>query len=66
MFDNQADPYQLHNLAGRPEQAALQAQLEALLAEKLRKSGDAFLPAGDYIRRWGYKVDANETAPYTP
>jgi len=66
LFDNQADPYQLHNLAGRPEQAALQAQLEALLAEKLRKSGDAFLPAGDYIRRWGYKVDANETAPYTP
>lgn len=66
LFDNRKDPFQLTNLAGRPEVAALQANLDALLQRKLAAAGDRFLPAGDYIARWGYKVDATGTVPYTP
>jgi arylsulfatase A-like enzyme len=66
LFDNQEDPYQLNNLAGKPEAATVQAELEAHLARKLKETGDEFLPAGEYIRKWGYKVNANGTVPYTP
>ena len=38
----------------------------ATLARKLRQTHDEFLPAGDYIRKWGYKTDANGTVPYKP
>lgn len=66
LFDNQADPYQTENLAGRPENAKLQADLEAVLRRKLQEASDEFLPADAYIKKWGYRVDANGTVPYTP
>ena len=66
LFDNVADPLQMHNLVGDPAHAPLQAGMEALLTRKLRERGDAFLPAADYIRQWGWQVDENGTAPYTP
>jgi len=65
LFDNQRDPYQLDNLAGRPEAAELQARLESQLTAKLRQQGDEFLPGPAYLARWGYKVDATGTVPYT-
>ena len=36
LFDNEADPYQMQNLVGRPEHADLQARLDAMLLRKLR------------------------------
>ena len=27
---------------------------------------DEFLPGQEYIRKWGYKTDANGTVPYRP
>ncbi len=54
LFDNEADPYQLDNLVGKPEHAELQAQLDALLDRKLRERGDEFLPAQAYLDRWQY------------
>jgi arylsulfatase A-like enzyme len=66
LFDNEADPYQMESLAGRPEHAPLQARLDALLLRKLREAGDEFRPAGDYITKWGYRVDATGTVRYTP
>jgi len=66
LFDNQTDPYQMHNLVNQPEHAALQAKLEATLNRKLQESGDKFLPADDYIKKWGYTVDQNGTVPYAP
>jgi arylsulfatase A-like enzyme len=66
LFDNEADPYQQHNLIGRPAAGALQAELDAQLQRKLQANGDAFLPAADYIRQRGYQVNANGTAPYAP
>lgn len=64
LFDNETDPYQLTNLAGRPEHARLQARLEAALRRKLRQTHDQFLPGDAYLKKWGYQVDATGTVPY--
>jgi len=64
LFDNQTDPYQMHNLINSPELADLQTRLDAELQRRLDAQHDAFLPAADYIAKWGYKVDANGTIPY--
>jgi hypothetical protein len=37
-----------------------------MLTRKLKTSGDEFLPAEAYIKKWGYNVDDNGTVPYTP
>lgn len=66
LFDNLKDPYQLDNLAGKPEHAALQTKLDTRLKNKLAAQHDEFLPGANYIAKWGYKVDANGTVPYTP
>jgi arylsulfatase A-like enzyme len=64
LYDNQTDPYQTNNLANHPKQARLQAKFDALLARKLKQRHDEFLPGEAYIKKWGYKVDANGTVPY--
>ncbi|MCX6894917.1 MAG: sulfatase [Verrucomicrobia bacterium] len=64
LFDDVRDPYQLTNLVGRAEFAKLQAELDATLKRKLAAAHDEFLPAADYIKKWGYQVDATGTAPY--
>lgn len=66
LYDNVADPYQLSNLVGKPEHATRQTELAALLKKKLAEQRDEFWPGADYIKQWGYKVDANETMPYQP
>jgi len=64
LFDNRKDPYQFENLINRPDQAKLQAELDAILNRKLREAGDEFLPGSEYIKKWGYKVNASGTVPY--
>jgi arylsulfatase A-like enzyme len=66
LYDNRQDPYQLDNLAGQPEHASLQAELEAALQKRLRQTGDEFLPGAQYIAQWHYKTDASGTVRYTP
>jgi arylsulfatase A-like enzyme len=66
LYDNEADPYQLDNLIGQPEHAELQAGLDALLKKKLAEQHDDFRPGPDYVARWGYQVDTNETVRYQP
>ena len=66
LFDNQTDPYQMHNLVSDPGYERLHRKLEVALARELKKRGDEFLPAEAYIRKWSYNVDANGTVPYTP
>ena len=66
LYDDAADPYQLHNLVGQSGWANLQARLDALLQRKLAEQHDDFLPGSEYIVRWHYKVDANETVVYKP
>jgi arylsulfatase A-like enzyme len=66
LYDNETDPYQKQNLCNEPEFAALQADLDRQLDEKLAKTGDEFLPGQKYIERFGYQVDANGTVPVRP
>ena len=64
-FDNEKDPFQLENLVGRADYAAQQAQLDTELKRKLAAAKDDFRPGADYIAKWGYKVNATGTMPYT-
>jgi len=57
LYDNVADPFQLENLVDRPEQAALQARLEALMRDLMARTGDEFLPKEAYYARFGLDVD---------
>jgi len=66
LYDNQEDPYQQTNLCNESTHADVQATLEALLQRKLADVRDEFLPADEYIARWGYIVNENGTVPYTP
>ena len=42
LFDRERDPYEMDNLAGRPEFADVQASLEARLRQWMREVGDPF------------------------
>lgn len=66
LFDNQQDCFQMKNLAGSPEHAEIQKRLEEALQRELRRAGDEFLPGGEYLRKWGYKVDATGSMPTRP
>jgi arylsulfatase A-like enzyme len=66
LFDNEKDPFQLENVVGRPGYAREQARLEAELQRKLAAAHDEFRPGADYLAKWGYKVNATGTMPYTP
>lgn len=52
LFDNEADPYQMKNLIGRPEASDLQDTLEHQLQDKLDALGDEFLDGQTYIEAY--------------
>jgi arylsulfatase A-like enzyme len=64
LFDNQKDPYQLNNLAGKSDYASLQADLDKRLTAVLKKRKDDFRPGLEYVKQWGYVIDDTETVPY--
>lgn len=64
LYDNQADPCQLSNLAGREEHATLQRRLDGQLQQEMSRRGDALLPAGHYLERFGYEVNDTGAIPY--
>jgi arylsulfatase A-like enzyme len=68
LYDNQTDPFQNKNLANDPSAAPIQATLDQLLHQKLQAAHDEFLPAEDYLKKWGYasQVNANDTLPTKP
>lgn len=65
LFDNEKDPFQLENVVGHLDYARDQARLEDELKRKLAAAGDEFLPGAAYLAKWGYKVNATGTMPYT-
>jgi arylsulfatase A-like enzyme len=65
LYDNETDPFQQENLTAHPGHAALQADLETLLARKLDALDDRFLPGEAYIQKWGYTVNERGTVKYT-
>jgi arylsulfatase A-like enzyme len=64
LYDNQTDPCQTNNLVNQEKVARLQNSLDSILTRKLKQQHDEFLPGEAYIKKWGYKVDANGTVPY--
>ncbi|MGI9552658.1 MAG: sulfatase-like hydrolase/transferase, partial [Aurantibacter sp.] len=64
LFDNNKDPYQLNNLVGQPEFTTLQLDLDKRLTDRLKATGDEFLPGEVYLQQWGYTVDETGTVPY--
>ena len=63
LYDNEEDPFQQRNLVDDPERAALKKDLDAQLQRRLDQLGDAFLPGTEYVRHWGYELDATGTVP---
>jgi arylsulfatase A-like enzyme len=53
LYDNQRDPYQMHNLCGSAGSKDLQSRLNRALDVRLREVRDDFLPAAEYVRRAG-------------
>ena len=66
LFDDEEDPYQMDNLAAKPEGRALQEKLDARLRAALKRIGDDFRPARSYIEEWGYDVAPYGSVPYGP
>jgi arylsulfatase A-like enzyme len=64
LYDNEADPYQMQNLVDDASSADVRNRLDETLRRKLVETDDQFLPGPEYIRKWGYTVDANGTVPY--
>lgn len=56
LYDNEADPYQLENLCGRPEVESVQTHLEGLLSDLLKEHNDAFENGQELLDRWGYEI----------
>lgn len=66
LFDNARDPYQMRNLVHDPAHADWRTTLDDELNRLLEKLGDEFLPAKEYLRRWGYVTRPNGAMYYTP
>ncbi|MGI6379818.1 MAG: sulfatase [Anaerolineae bacterium] len=63
LYDNAADPYQLHNRVGDPALSGVEGYLEEQLSCMLAECGDQFLAGEDYIRQFGYRVDETGRVP---
>jgi arylsulfatase A-like enzyme len=59
LYDDAADPYQMDNLAGRPEARDLQTRMEEELRAWLTRMDDDFASAAELTRRYGIQTDAN-------
>jgi len=66
LYDNEKDPYQLENVVDHPDYAAVQANLDADLHQRLAARGDDFTPGSELIRQAGYRVDERGDPVYTP
>jgi len=64
LYDNEADPFQLRNLAEAPEHAPLRMDLEQQLRRWLEATSDPCLPWDDTIRSMGLVGEWNEREHY--
>ena len=61
LYDNQADPYQLNNLCDDPTYATVRQELQTILSRKLKETNDQFLPGPEYMAKWNYQWDGNDS-----
>jgi arylsulfatase A-like enzyme len=64
LFDDAADPFQMDNLADKPECAALRQSLDAKLDQELKRVDDDFPAAAEALRRWNLPFKPGQSAPY--
>ena len=65
LYDDEADPDQLENLADRDDQASLRATLDGMITQWLDRTGDRFLSAADHLAHYGIEVGPHGSVPYT-
>lgn len=61
LYDNLLDPYQMNNLVGIDEYIYIQADMKKQLQNWLKKTNDEFLPGNNYMQKWGYTWDNNDS-----
>lgn len=66
LFDDLRDPYQMQNLVDDPKCASLRQELDARLMAELKKIGDDFRPAADYVQAFGYELAKHGSCSYAP
>ncbi len=64
LFDNREDPFQQVNRSNDPDFGRLRKTLDELLRHNLEATRDEFLPAEEYVRRWGYTTNDLGEVPY--
>jgi arylsulfatase A-like enzyme len=65
LYDNLQDPCQLKNLVDDPACKAIRSALEKELDRWLELLGDSFEAPEAYVRRYGYEVEAGNSAPHS-
>lgn len=50
---------------GNEGYTSVQDDMEKLLSQRLKETGDEFLPGLEYVKKWGYTLDETGTVPYT-
>jgi len=66
LYDDESDPFQMNNLANKPEAAALVKSLDERLSAELKKRGDEFRDGQYYIDLWGYDAKIGGSVSYKP
>lgn len=61
LYDNITDPYQLDNLCGKPECRSLLDSLDSKLRAMLANHKDEFLEGKEYMRKWNYTWDMDDS-----
>ena len=61
LYDDEKDPYQQNNLVNESAFSDLQNQLESILMDKLKTINDSFLPADEYMTKFNYLYDAQDS-----
>lgn len=61
LYDNQNDPYQMKNLCNKIEYKKLQSELESKLQRLLDEREDKFLKGEDYMIKWNYTWDGDDS-----
>lgn len=61
LYDNLVDTFQMNNLIGFDEYIYIQSDLENQLQKLLEKTNDDFLSGDEYMKKWGYSWDENDS-----
>lgn len=65
LFDNKTDPYQMKNMVNDASTSDVQARLDKMVVERMKKRKDEFLPGPETAKKYGYPaLDDKGAVPY--